>query len=248
VVVPWSRQRQDQAIPVRLSLGALVRRLSWLLARAWRARPASKCRARRRHSTAAYLTPSSQSAASARTYRHYFISLARSLQTAWTLVDLAAHAVAHPDRIIKQNQAGRVRLPQHDQLPTPNSEPHCIHPTAIISTMNGTISIPSASGRVSRRLNDTSILRIVVDGEHTLSPVANLFWNAREGRLRAGWRVLVFLTQGEALRLLSRAAGQRLASRAESIRFQRGFPGHLGLSFSFVLSFAFVVAAFVFLS
>src|SRR5215213_11933442 len=27
----------------------------------------------------------------------------------------------------------------------------------------------------------------------TLSPIANLFWNARERRLRAGWRVLVFL-------------------------------------------------------
>ena len=26
-----------------------------------------------------------------------------------------------------------------------------------------------------------------------MSPLANLFWNARERRLRAGWRVLVFL-------------------------------------------------------
>ena len=26
-----------------------------------------------------------------------------------------------------------------------------------------------------------------------MSPIANLFWNARERRLRAGWRVLVFL-------------------------------------------------------
>ena len=32
-----------------------------------------------------------------------------------------------------------------------------------------------------------------VDGELTLSPIANLFWNARERRLRAGWRLLVFL-------------------------------------------------------
>ena len=39
-----------------------------------------------------------------------------------------------------------------------------------------------------------------------------------------------------------------LTSRAESRGFQRDFPGHLGLSFSFVLSFAFVVAACVFLS
>ena len=26
-----------------------------------------------------------------------------------------------------------------------------------------------------------------------MSPIANLFWNARERRLRAGWRLLVFL-------------------------------------------------------
>ena len=26
-----------------------------------------------------------------------------------------------------------------------------------------------------------------------MGPIANLFWNARERRLRAGWRVLVFL-------------------------------------------------------
>jgi hypothetical protein len=32
-----------------------------------------------------------------------------------------------------------------------------------------------------------------VDGELGLSPIANLFWNARERRLRAGWRLLVFL-------------------------------------------------------
>src|SRR4051794_1370744 len=30
-------------------------------------------------------------------------------------------------------------------------------------------------------------------GRLTLSPIANLFWNARERRLRAGWRLLVFL-------------------------------------------------------
>jgi uncharacterized protein len=32
-----------------------------------------------------------------------------------------------------------------------------------------------------------------VDGELTLSPIASLFWNVQEGRLRAGWRVVVFL-------------------------------------------------------
>jgi hypothetical protein len=30
-------------------------------------------------------------------------------------------------------------------------------------------------------------------GRLTLSPIADLFWNARERRLRAGWRLLVFL-------------------------------------------------------
>ena len=30
-------------------------------------------------------------------------------------------------------------------------------------------------------------------GRLTLSPIANLFWNARERRFRAGWRLLVFL-------------------------------------------------------
>jgi hypothetical protein len=39
----------------------------------------------------------------------------------------------------------------------------------------------------------TSILRTAVDGELTLSPIASLFWNVQERRLRAGWRVVVFL-------------------------------------------------------
>src|SRR5215213_8349600 len=34
---------------------------------------------------------------------------------------------------------------------------------------------------------------MAVDGELTLSPIASLFWNVQERRLRAGWRVLVFL-------------------------------------------------------
>jgi membrane protease YdiL (CAAX protease family) len=37
-----------------------------------------------------------------------------------------------------------------------------------------------------------AILRTAVDGELILSPIANLFWNAPERRLRAGWRLLVF--------------------------------------------------------
>ncbi len=39
----------------------------------------------------------------------------------------------------------------------------------------------------------TSILRTAVDGELTLSPIASLFWNVQERRLRAGWRVLIVL-------------------------------------------------------
>ena len=32
-----------------------------------------------------------------------------------------------------------------------------------------------------------------MDGELTLSPIASLFWNVQERRLRAGWRVLIVL-------------------------------------------------------
>ena len=32
-----------------------------------------------------------------------------------------------------------------------------------------------------------------MDGKFTLSPITSLFWNAPERRLRAGWRLLVFL-------------------------------------------------------
>jgi membrane protease YdiL (CAAX protease family) len=39
----------------------------------------------------------------------------------------------------------------------------------------------------------TAIVRTAVDGEFTLSPIGNLFWNAPERRLRAGCRLLVFL-------------------------------------------------------
>jgi uncharacterized protein len=46
--------------------------------------------------------------------------------------------------------------------------------------------------RVSRRLND-GYPADSCGQELTLSPIANLFWNARERRLRAGWRLLVFL-------------------------------------------------------
>jgi hypothetical protein len=52
-------------------------------------------------------------------------------------------------------------------------------------------SIPSARGRLSRRLSGYS--EDCCGWGATLSPIANLFWNARERRLRAGWRLLVFL-------------------------------------------------------
>src|SRR5215218_9479650 len=46
------------------------------------------------------------------------------------------HRGLQPDH--QTNQASRLRLPQHDQLPAPYPEPHCGHPTAEISSMNGT--------------------------------------------------------------------------------------------------------------
>ena len=38
----------------------------------------------------------------------------------------------------RARRTGLLRLPQHDQLPTPYREPHCGHPTRRISSMNGT--------------------------------------------------------------------------------------------------------------
>ena len=46
------------------------------------------------------------------------------------------HRRVQPDH--QTNQTGRLRLPQHDQLPAPYPEPHRGHPTAEISSMNGT--------------------------------------------------------------------------------------------------------------
>jgi uncharacterized protein len=53
------------------------------------------------------------------------------------------------------------------------------------------LAIPSACGRASGRLSGYSAESC--GRELTLSPIANLFWNAPERRLRAGWRLLVFL-------------------------------------------------------
>ena len=45
------------------------------------------------------------------------------------------HRRLQPDH--QTNQASRLRLPQHDQLPAPYPQPHRGHPTAEISSMNG---------------------------------------------------------------------------------------------------------------
>jgi uncharacterized protein len=46
-----------------------------------------------------------------------------------------------------------------------------------------------------------------------LSPIANLFWNARERRLRAGWRLLVFLVMLLAVAVLEGRVRAGLAGR-----------------------------------
>jgi hypothetical protein len=55
---------------------------------------------------------------------------------------------------------------------------------------NSPATIPSARGRV---LASPGYSADNCGREFTLSPIANLFWNARERRPRAGWRLLVFL-------------------------------------------------------
>jgi hypothetical protein len=87
-------------------------------------------------------------------------------------------------------------------------------------------------------MNDTASLRIAVDGELTLSPIANLFWNARERRLRAGWRLLVFL-------------GMLLVVAAVEGRVRAGLAGRLpDLYESLVraLVFALLIAAALYLA
>jgi membrane protease YdiL (CAAX protease family) len=74
--------------------------------------------------------------------------------------------------------------------------------------------------------------------ELTLCPIASLFWNARERRLRAGWRLLVFL-------------GMTLVVAAVEGRVRAALAGRLpdlyeGLVRSLV--FAFLIAAVVYLA
>jgi transposase len=67
--------------------------------------------------------------------------LAETIQTWWPaiLVALTEDASQCPHRGLQPDhqttQAGRLRIPQHDQLPAPYPEPHCGHPTAEISSM-----------------------------------------------------------------------------------------------------------------
>ena len=70
--------------------------------------------------------------------------LARTIQTWWSAILACAHprGVQRSHRRIQSgdqaDQADRLRLSQHDQLPASYPEPHCGHPTAQISSMNGT--------------------------------------------------------------------------------------------------------------
>jgi transposase len=67
--------------------------------------------------------------------------LAETVQRWWPaiLVALTADVSKCPHRGLQPdhqaNQAGRLRLPQHDQLPAPYPQPHCGHPAAEISSM-----------------------------------------------------------------------------------------------------------------
>jgi hypothetical protein len=70
-------------------------------------------------------------------------------------------------------------------------------------------------GRSTGAGGNSAILRIAVDGELTVSPIANLFWNARERRLRAGWRLLVFLVM---VFLVAAVDGRLVAGLAGRLR------------------------------
>jgi len=69
--------------------------------------------------------------------------LAKTIQAWWpailaALTNDVSNAHTEGNRVIKQNQAGRLRIPVHEQLPAPYPQPHRSHPTAKISSMNGT--------------------------------------------------------------------------------------------------------------
>ena len=69
--------------------------------------------------------------------------LANTIQTWWPAILVALteqrhqrpHRGLQPDH--QTDQAGRLRLPEHGQLPAPYPQPHRGHPTAEISSMNG---------------------------------------------------------------------------------------------------------------
>ena len=70
--------------------------------------------------------------------------LAQTIQTWWPAIlvalteDVTNARTEGFNRIIKQTKTSRLRLPQHGQLPAPYPQPHRGHPTAEISSMNGT--------------------------------------------------------------------------------------------------------------
>jgi hypothetical protein len=110
-------------------LGAPARRLFWPLARAWRARLASKCRRRPLRSRAAYLALQAS--------RRLLLEQIDIISFRWLeACRLPGHSLillltlSPTLTASSRNQAGRVRPPQHDQLPSPSSEPHCSRPTA----------------------------------------------------------------------------------------------------------------------
>ena len=61
-----------------------------------------------------------------------------------------------------------------------------------------------------------------MDGELTLGPITNLFWNARERRLRAGCRLLVFLVM---LLVVAVVEGRVAAGLAGGLPDLRAVPG-----------------------
>ena len=70
--------------------------------------------------------------------------LAKTIQAWWPAIlaaltnDVSNARTEGISRVIKPNKAGRLRIPVHEQLPAPYTQPHRSHPAAKISSMNGT--------------------------------------------------------------------------------------------------------------
>ena len=86
--------------------------------------------------------------------------LASTIQTWWPaiLVALTERRHQRPHRRLQPDhqtgQTSRLRLPEHDQLPTPYPDPHRGHPTAKISSMNR--SHPAQIRRAPKQPNQRS--------------------------------------------------------------------------------------------